>query len=258
MGILNRISKVLESNLNALVDRAEDPAKMLDQAIDDMKKGRNEARQAIIEAKTQRRIFDKRREKAVTDSNELERKAMLALKANDEGLARKLLELKVTSDHRADMEMSACAEQDSQIAQLELAEKELDRRLAEAPAKRAALLARQASAQAKGARAGQSGKMVDSVSSALEAFERMEEKVIRSEVEAEVISETNPNKLLDTRSIEAYAADEALAALKAKMAAAQLPAGNVSGSKSKPAKEPDPIEDSLAAMKAKLRKEGGE
>lgn len=256
MGILSRISKVLESNLNALVDRAEDPAKMLDQAIEDMKKGRSEARQAIIEAKTQRRIFDKRREKAVQDASELEKKAMLALKANDEALARKLLELKVTADHKAELEGSACAEQDSQIAQLELAEKELERRLAEAPAKRAALLARQAAAQAKGARAGTATKGADSVATALEAFTRMEEKVIRAEVEAEVITESNPARLLDTRSIEQYAADEALAALKAKMTAGQLAAGPTA-QKSKPAKDVDPLEDTLAQMKAKLRSEEG-
>ena len=52
MGILSRISKVLESNLNALVEKAEDPAKMLDQAIEDMRRGKEEARAAIIEAKT--------------------------------------------------------------------------------------------------------------------------------------------------------------------------------------------------------------
>ena len=84
---------------------------------------------------------------------------------------------------------------------------------------RAALLARQATAHAKGARIGATNKAADSVSSALEAFERMEEKVMRSEVEAEVIADTNP-RLLDTSAIDRMDADEALAALKAKVAAA--------------------------------------
>src|SRR6516162_9655440 len=131
MGILSRISKVHESNLNALIDKAEDPAKMLDQAIEDMKKGRQEARQAIIEAKTQKRLLEKKRDKSVQEAAELEKKAMLALKANDEALARKLLQMKVTADHRGETDGSLAAEQESQIQQLEVAEKELERRLHE-------------------------------------------------------------------------------------------------------------------------------
>lgn len=255
MGILSRISKVLESNLNALVEKAEDPGKLLDQAIEDMKKGRSEAREAIIEARTQKRLLEKKRDKASQEAADLERKAMLALKANDEALARKLLQLKVTADHRAEAEGSAAAEQDSQVAQLEVAEKELDRRLAEMPSKRAGLLARQAAAKARGARVGAANKLHDSVGGALEAFDRMEERVVRAEVEAEVLTETRP-QLLDASAVEAYEADEALAALKAKLAAGQLPSGSPS-SKGKPDAK-DPIEDTLAQMKAKLRKGEGD
>jgi phage shock protein A len=251
MGILSRISKVLESNLNALVDRAEDPAKMLDQAIEDMKKGRNEARQAIVEARTQKRLFEKRHEKAAAEAQALEKKAMLALKGGDEGLARKLLELKIAADQKAELEANACAEQDSQVESLTQAERELERRLAEMPAKRAGLLARQSVANAKGARAGQANKAADSVSNALEAFDRMEEKVIRAEVEAEMITETNPSRLLDSGVLESYAADEALEALKAKMSQKELSAGTRAP---KQLKAGDPVEDSLAAMKKKLNK----
>jgi phage shock protein A len=252
MGILSRISKVLESNLNALLDKAEDPGKMLDQAIEDMKKGRAEARQAIIEARTAKRLMEKKRDKALADSADLERKAMLALKAEDEALARKLLEAKMDADRRAEAEGSAADEQDAQVAQLEVAEKELERRLTEMPAKRAALLARQAAAQAKGARVGASNKAQDSVSSAMEAFERMEEKILRAEVEAEVISESNP-KLLDTGAIQKMEADDALAALKAKLARGELPPGPSTGKKPSAAK--DPVEDTLREMKRKLNRE---
>src|SRR5688572_16652769 len=212
MGILSRISKVLESNLNALLDKVEDQGKMLDQAIEDMKKGRAEAKQAIVEAKTQQRLFAKRREKAEAEASELEKKAMLALKANDENLARKLIELKIEADKRAAAEGTASEEQSNQIAQLEAAEKELDRRLAEMPAKRAALLARQKTAQMRGARVGASNKASDSVASALEAFDRMEEKVIRAEAEADVLAEDGvigKAKLLDTSKLDTLAADEA-------------------------------------------------
>jgi phage shock protein A len=253
MGILSRISKVLESNLNSLLDKAEDPAKMLDQAIDDMKKGRAEARQAIIEAKTSKKLLEKKRDKAAADSAELERKAMLALRAEDEVLARKLLEAKMDADRKAELEGTAADEQDEQVNQLQIAERELERRLTEMPAKRAALLARQAAAQAKGARVGTSSKAQDSVSSALEAFERMEEKITRAEVEAEVLQETNP-KMIDTSSLDRVETEDALAALKARVAKGELPPGPMSAKKKAAESARDPVEDSLREMKKKLNR----
>ena len=65
MGILSRLSKALEANLNSLVEKAEDPAKVLEQAIADMKAGREEARTAIIDAKTELKLAEKRRDVAL-------------------------------------------------------------------------------------------------------------------------------------------------------------------------------------------------
>ena len=257
MGIFSRLSKVLESNLNSLVERAEDPAKMLEQAIEDMKRGRNEARAAIIEAKTQKRLLERRRDKALADAAGYEKRAMTALKAGDDELARKAVELKLAAEQRANAEDVAVSEQDHQIEQLSVAERELERRLAELPARRAALVARQAAAQARGARMGAASKAKNSVSSAIDAFDRMEEKIIRAEVEAEVIAEHQP-PLADIGP-ERTDADEALALLKAKVQA-QLPSGLADDTaavdaevvESAPAK-PSPVDDNLAELKAKLQ-----
>jgi phage shock protein A len=251
MGILERMKKVLESNLNAMIDRAEDPAKMLDQAIDDMKKGQLEARQAIIDAKTQKRLLEKKRDKALAEAHGLEAKAMKALEASDETLARRFLELKIAAEQRSTAETSAIEEQDNQIKQLEIAGKELERRLAEMPAKKAALLARQSAAVAKGARVGATSKAQSSVASALDAFERMEEKVIRAEVEAEVVG-ADRGLDIDTSSIENLGVEQALAQLKAKMVA-QLPSGQRE-EPPPPEVEPSAVDDSLADLKAKLDK----
>ncbi len=269
MGILSRISKVLESNLNAIVDRAEDPGKMLDQAIEDMRRGRHEARQAIIEAKTQKRLLEKKRDKAKAESIELERKAMQALKGSDESLAKKFLEMKIAADQRVEAEGTAISEQDSQISHLQTAEKELERKLDEMPAKRAALLARQSAAQAKGARVGATSKAHNSVSAALDAFERMEWLGADPEVEAEVVGDGHP-ALPENASLESLKAEEALLALKSKMTH-QLASGEPE-SKAEPqeaqaspppaaapepeAPAPDPVSDSLAELKAKLNQQG--
>ncbi len=239
MGILSRISKVLESNLNNLVERAEDPAKMLEQAIEDMKRGRQEARDAIIEAKTQKRLLERKRDKALADAEGYEARAMQSLQNGDEDRARKALELKIAAEQRATAETSAIEEQANQITQLEGAERELERRLSEMPARRAALLARQAAAQAKGAKSGATTKAKNSVANALDAFDRMEERIIRAEVEAEVISESDP-ALLEAGPPINVEAERALEALKAKMKA--LPSG-----KAPEAEAPDAPDDSAAA-----------
>ncbi len=259
MGIFSRLSKVLESNLNSLVERAEDPAKMLEQAIEDMKKGKDEARQAIIEAKTQKRLLERKCAKARSDAAAYEKKAMQALKKGDEDLARKAVELKLAAEQRADAEQGAITEQASQIEQLSMAERELDQRLSQLPARRAALLARQAAAQAKGARVGTADKTKNSVGAALDAFDRMEEKIIRAEVEAEVIHESDPDSLLllDSGASMASETDDALAALKTQMLK-ELPA--TAGQTPPPPVQdaeviedvPNPVDDSLAALKAKL------
>lgn len=269
MGILSRISKVLESNVNALVERAENPAKMLDQAIEDMKKGQREAREAIIEAKTQKRLLERKRDKAIAEVEACEQRAIQALQAGYEDKARKYLELKLSAEQKASAEDVAIDEQDRQIDQLVVAERELDQRLAQMPARRAALLARQSAAQARGAKTGAANKAQSSVAAALDAFDRMEEKIIRAEVEAEVVSEeTGPGP--DLMLPSTTDADRALNALKAKLQG-QLPArtkhsdhdhdhddlesGDISSVDvlSDPARPShDEVEDSLADLKAKL------
>lgn len=256
MGILSRISKVLESNVNALVDRAEDPAKLLDQAIDDMKKGQREAREGIIEAKTQKRLIERRRDKAAAEARAYEQRAVQALEAGDETRARKYLELKLSAEQRATAEEAAIDEQDNQIEQLVVAERELEQRLAQLPARRAALVARQSAAQARGARVGAASKAKNSVSAALEAFDRMEERIIRAEVEAEVVSETSPDAGPELALPSPSDADAALEELRKKVRG-ELPASTEPELTTKKAAEPEgptsaEVEDSLADLKAKL------
>lgn len=263
MGILSRISKVLESNVNALVDRAEDPGKMLDQAIEDMKKGQREAREAIIEAKTQKRLLERKRDKALAEAEACEKRAIQSLEGGDEHQARKYLELKLAAEQRVNAEDAAIGEQDRQIEQLVIAERELEQRLAQLPARKAALVARKSAAQARGARVGAASKAKNSVAAAIDAFDRMEEKIIRAEVEAEVVAEEQggtPELMLPSVTD----ADRALEDLK-KQVRGELPART-----SAPSDEDDldaavvevvseaaqpassAVDDSLADLKAKL------
>lgn len=250
MGIFSRISKLLESNLSALVDRAEDPAKLLDQAIDDMKKGQREAKEAIIKAMTEKRLIERRYDKAKEEEDAAERRAMQALKDGDEELAKRCVTIKIQAGNKASAELSAIEEQAHQIDQLVAAEAQLAQRLQQLPARRAALVARQSAAQARGAKTGTNAKA--KVSAALEAFERMEEKIIRAEVEAEVASESGGMPPLELALPASTEADRALDELRNKMAG-ELPATvEVKVEKSPPSEASTEVEDSLADLKAKL------
>lgn len=253
MGIFSRISKILESNLNAIVERAEDPAMVLDQAIEDMKSGREEARKAIIDAKTELRLSERRRDAALKEAGDLEKKAMKALEIGDEALARRLLEAKLSADQKAAGEDSVVESHNATLGQLEAAERELDQRMREMPARRAAILARKATAEARGGRIGAGNKAQSAVAGALEAFGRIEEKVTRAEVEAEVRADLEPRPI-DLRALDKAATEDALKSLKAKMAA-QLPAGKQpSSSEAGGGAGSSAVDDSLAALKAKLAK----
>lgn len=94
MAIFDRFNRVLKANLNSLVDRSEDPGKLLDQTVLDMESELKRARQDLV---TQLGTA-KRLEKKVAEAQEelvgWENKAVLALKAGDEDLAREALKMK--------------------------------------------------------------------------------------------------------------------------------------------------------------------
>ncbi|MBI4821073.1 MAG: PspA/IM30 family protein [Deltaproteobacteria bacterium] len=254
MGVFSRIAKLFESNVNALLDRAEDPAKVLDQAIDDMKKGREETRKAVVDAKTELKLAQKRRDKAIAEARAYESKAMSALESGNEQVARALLEKKIEAEERAGNEDTLIESHGAQVKELVATDKAIERQLKELPAKRSALLARQAAANARGA--GAPGKAKSSVHEALQAFDRVEEKVVRAEVEAEVNTDMQPPNLLliAAPSATEERTDQLLLELKSKIRG-QLTAGA-------PVKAAPPVadnragrvDDSLALLKAKLDK----
>lgn len=112
-------------------------------------------------------------------------------------------------------------------------------------------MARQAAAQARGARVGAATKAKNSVSAALEAFDRMEERTIRAEVEAEVIRDSDPQMMLDSGDALSLEAESTLSSLKARVAK-ELPSGQEKEPDDAPEKR-SAIDDSLADLKAKLQ-----
>ena len=98
MGIFSRIGDVVKSNINDLIDRAEDPEKMVKQIILDLQKEVSNATTALGKAKASERIAKRQYDDAVKTSADWEMKAKAALNAGEVDLAKKALSNKVKAD----------------------------------------------------------------------------------------------------------------------------------------------------------------
>ena len=183
MGIFSRIGDVLKANINDMIDRAEDPEKMVKQIILDLQKEVSKATQALGKAMASERIAKRQYEDAVKTSSDWEMKAKAALNAGEVDLAKKALSNKV----KADENVKQYEQSSAQTAQLREQVEALKSKLDEAKSRQAMLIARSQMAKTQKNLAQSVGGM--DASSALDKFNRMEEKVTRQEAEAQAFSE---------------------------------------------------------------------
>ena len=98
MGVFRRLSDLLKSNVNDLIDRAEDPEKMVKQIIIDMQKELTKATQNYGKAKASERLAEKKYLEAQKVSESWELKAKAALSQGNQELAKQALAKKVKAD----------------------------------------------------------------------------------------------------------------------------------------------------------------
>jgi phage shock protein A len=96
MGLFDRLKRVVGANLNDLVSKAEDPEKMLEQALLEMQEDMVKLRQGVAQAIAAQKRTEKQYNEAVNEVNKWQRNAQLALQKGDEDLARQALERKKT------------------------------------------------------------------------------------------------------------------------------------------------------------------
>ena len=185
MGIFSRIGDVLKANINDLIDRAEDPEKMVKQIILELQKDVNQATQALGKAMASERIAKRQLDTAVKTSADWEAKA--ALNAGEVDLAKKALSHKVKADEDVKQYQQMYDQISAQTAQVREQVEALKAKLEEAKSRQAMLVARSQMAKTQ-KNLAQSVGGLDS-SSALDKFNRMEEKVTRQEAEAAAFAE---------------------------------------------------------------------
>ena len=222
MGILERIRTVLKSNINALISKAEDPEKMLNQLLMDMNEQLIEAKKQVAmsiadEKKLERQLLENKGQ-----GEEWERKAMLAVKAGKDDLAKEALVRKQEYDGYAASFQKEYDSQHSSVEQLKDALRQLQSKIEEASRKKNLLVARAKRAEAQKQIQQTMGSL--SANSSFDTFDRMAQKVDQVEAEAEALKElgavTADQKLEDKfKELESSDSntDKLLEDLKAKM-----------------------------------------
>jgi phage shock protein A len=223
MSIFQRISTLFKSNINDLIARAEDPEKMLNQIIVDMRDQLAKAKREVAGA-----IADERKLRAQLDeelklTRDWEHRAMLAVREGRDDLAKQALLRQQEHAGRAHALEQTWTAQSEETEKLKASLRQLNERIEEARRKRNLLIAKQKRAQAQRRIHETMSGMSDT--SAFEAFNRMAEKIEESErrnlAQAEVAEALQGDtldkefKLLEGSS--SVAVDDRLIALKQQM-----------------------------------------
>ena len=236
MGLFDRLSTLLRSNINDLISRAEDPEKMLNQIIVDMRSQLAKAKQQVATA-----IADEKRLRDQADAEfkqgaDWEAKAMLAIKENRDDLAKQAL-MRQSEHNSHGQQLAQTWEQHKlETEKLKNALRDLNDKIEEAKRKKNLLIARQRRAQAQ----KRIHETMSSLSekSAFEAFARMEERIENNErqlkASVEIEEEFTGDRLAQDfkqleRSTTSNTVDMQLLALKQKMG--MLPAGSTEAKK---------------------------
>jgi phage shock protein A len=221
MGIFARLASLIKSNLNDLISKAEDPEKMLNQVTQDMEQQLVEAKKQVAVSIADEKRLAKQAEQEMANAAEWERRAMLAIKAGDDNLAKEALSRKKEHEGLATTYKDQWQKQKTAVDQLKTALRVLNAKIEEAKRKKNVLIARKKRAEAqKAIQETMSG--LNNVS-AFETFDRMANKIDQMEAEAEAASElheqyTGDNLAHKFNQLEATAgADDDLVALKRKM-----------------------------------------
>ncbi|MUH00179.1 PspA/IM30 family protein [Scytonema sp. UIC 10036] len=223
MGLFDRIKRVVSANLNDMVSKAEDPEKMLEQAILEMQEDLVQLRQGVAQAIAAQKRTEKQYNDAQNEVNKWQRNAQLALQKGDENLARQALERKKTFNESSGALKASLDQQTTQVDSLKRNLIQLESKISEAKTKKEMLKARITAAKAQEQLQGMVRGM--NTSSAMAAFERMEEKVLMQEARAQSAAEL-AGADLETQFAKLEASsdvDDELAALKAQMS---LPGGS--------------------------------
>ncbi|KAJ0972279.1 hypothetical protein J5N97_020238 [Dioscorea zingiberensis] len=236
MNLFDRLARVIKSYANAILGTLEDPEKILEQAVLDMNNDLIKTRQATAQVLASQKRLENKYKAARKASDDWYRRAQLALEKGDEDLAREALKRRKSFDDNASSLKAQLDQQKGMVDNLVSNTRLLESKIQEARSKKDALKARAQSAKT----ATKVSEMLGNVntSSALAAFEKMEEKVMALESQAEALTQLSTDDLEGKFALlENSSVDDDLAQLKRELSGSsvkgELPAGRTKASSSK-------------------------
>jgi phage shock protein A len=221
MSIFDRMNRAVKANLNSLVESAEDPAKLIEQTVIDLESELRRAKGDLVTQLGTAKRLQKKVIEAAEDVTGWENKAVLALKAGDEDLAREALRMKQSAKKTTDNLQVQANVASAEASKLEATIETVEQRLEDLKARKATLISQVRSAReanAAGSRLAGSGALAD--------LDRLTGRIdqLEAEVEASAVIDDNPKR----------------ADIEARFRALEKKSGGIV------------VEDELAALKRKL------
>ncbi|TPH19174.1 phage shock protein PspA [Litorilituus lipolyticus] len=216
MGIFSRFTDIVNSNINSLLDKAEDPAKMVRLIIQEMEDTLVEVRSSSAKTLADKKDLARQVSRFEADAEQWQEKAELALSKDRDDLARSALIEKKKCTENAQSLVDELAHTDEHLAKLQDEITQLQEKLADAKARQKAIIMREKTASSR----LKVKKNINSerVNDALNRFDHYERKIddIEAQVESyDLGSKSLADEIADLESDEKV--DDELAELKAKM-----------------------------------------
>jgi phage shock protein A len=191
MALLERVSTLIRANINDLVEKAEDPEKVLKQVILDMQNQLMQVKTQVAISIADQHLLEKKQKENDDKAVEWEHKAELAVAKKQDDLARAAIERSLSYKQMSHSFVQQVADQKVQVENLKSAFRKLEQKLAEAESRCDLLIAQHRRSRTLGKAADAHGKLTGADKGA--GFDRMKRKVMHTEAvsqaKAEMLSE---------------------------------------------------------------------
>ncbi|SPE33148.1 Phage shock protein A, PspA [Candidatus Sulfopaludibacter sp. SbA3] len=216
MALLERVATLVRANINDLVDKAENPEKMIKQVILDMENQLLQVKTQVAISIADQHVLEKKLQENQENAAQWIRRAELAVDKKDDALARAAVERSMSYKSMTESFRQQVEDQKTQVENLKSALLKLQQKLAEAQSKSDMLIAQHRRSRALG-KATDAGLAMGDDSHAA-AFDRMKHKVQHSEATAQAKSELVADNVDDQFAAleKAEEVDRLLAELKNK------------------------------------------
>jgi len=195
MALLERVRTLVRANLNDLIDKAEDPEKMIKQLILDMENQLMQVKTQVAVSIADQHMLERKQKEHDEKSSEWMRRAELAVDKKQDDLARAALERHKSYAQMAESFHEQVADQRVQVENLKAALGKLEQKLAEAQSKSDLLIAQHRRSRASTRASSAQLAMGDHSKAA--AFDRMKQKVMRGQAVSEAHAEMVADNLED-------------------------------------------------------------